>query len=145
MILGNKTIITKSEIETMALAGKYAGKFKGGEVIGLVGELGAGKTVFTKGIARKLGVGQMVTSPTFVLMKIYKTAIPGSRIKNLCHIDAYRARGAEDIAGIGAEEYFNREDTVTVIEWADRIKKILPKKTRYVKFRYIKQQREINL
>ena len=130
----------------MSLAGKYAGSLKGGEIIGLIGELGAGKTVFTKGLARKLGVKRIVTSPTFVLMKIYRiSGSSGSAIKNLCHIDAYRAKDAGDIAAIGAEEYFSRKDTVTVIEWADRIKKILPNRTRYVRFKYNNQQRKLNL
>ena len=153
--------ITNSEKETFDFAKSFAKKLKGGEVIGLIGDLGAGKTIFTKGLAAGLGVKQNITSPTFVLMKIYKIRNPKSEIRNLAHLDAYRIKSPQDITAIGAEEYFNRPDTVTIIEWADKInpapfeqsnsihdtnlknkknkllkrcgvKKILPKKTRFV-------------
>lgn len=127
-------IITASEKQTFVFAKKFTKRLKGGEIIGLVGELGAGKTVFTKGLASGLGIKKIVNSPTFVLMKIYEVKSEKQKVKNLCHIDAYRVKTAKEIALIGAEEYFNRPDTVTVIEWADKIKKILPKKTKYVKF-----------
>ena len=125
--------ITSSAKETFNFAKAYAKKLRGGEVIGLIGELGAGKTVFTKGLAAGLGVKQTVNSPTFVLMKIYEAeSYKVCKVKKLCHIDAYRIKVGRDILAIGAEEYFNRPDTVTVIEWADKIKKILPRRTRYV-------------
>lgn len=129
--------ITNSEKETFVFAKSFAKKLKGGEVLGLIGDLGAGKTAFTKGLAAGLSVKQNLTSPTFVLMKIYK--IQGSKfiIHNLCHIDAYRIKSAKDLIAIGAEEYFNRPDTVTVIEWAGKIKKILPKGARFVSIKNI--------
>lgn len=123
--------ISKSEKETSAIAQKFAQTLKGGEVIGLIGELGAGKTTFTKAIAKTLEISKHLTSPTFVLMKIYKTS--GNQIKNLIHIDAYRLKTAGDLLAIGAEEYLERPDTITIIEWADRIKDILPKKTKLIK------------
>jgi len=126
-------ITTKSEKETYDFAKKYAKKLKGDEVIGLVGDLGAGKTVFAQGLAAGLGVKETVNSPTFVLMKLYPVKQPG-KIKFLCHIDAYRITKAQDIIAIGAEEYLNRPDTVTVVEWADRIKNVLPSKTSYFNF-----------
>lgn len=127
--------ITDSEKETFNFAKKFAKRLKGGEIIGLTGDLGAGKTVFAKGLAAGLGVKKNITSPTFVLMKIYtiKNIRPRrTKIKILCHIDAYRLKTPQDLIAIGAEEYFNRPDAVTVIEWADKIKKILPKKTKYI-------------
>ncbi len=124
--------ITASEKQTFEFAKKLAQKLKGGEIIGLVGDLGAGKTIFTKGIAAGLGIKQNITSPTFVLMKVYEVKSLKFKVKSLCHIDAYRIKTPQDIIAIGAEEYFNRPGTVTVIEWADNIKKILPKKTRYI-------------
>lgn len=127
--------ITFSEKQTFEFAKKFAQKLKGGEVIGLIGELGAGKTIFTKGIAAGLGIKKNITSPTFVLMKVYD--IPASRFRvpssKFIHIDAYRIKSPQDITAIGAEEYFNSSDAVTVIEWADNIKKSLPKKIRYVR------------
>jgi len=130
-------IATASSEETFAFAKKYSSRLRGGEIIGLVGDLGAGKTVFTKGLASGLGVRKTVSSPTFVLMKIYPARKKPSVIKYLCHIDAYRLKRARELLSIGAEEYFSRADTVTVIEWADRIKKILPEKTKYVKISHI--------
>lgn len=128
-----KKIITNSEKETIELAKEYTSSLKGGEVIGLIGELGAGKTIFTKGLAKGLGIKQVVNSPTFVLMKIYEVRSKKLEVRSLVHIDAYRVKTPADLTAIGAEEYFNRPDTVTVIEWADRIKKILPKKARMVR------------
>lgn len=136
--------ITKSKIETHAFAKNFAKQLKGGEIIGLIGKLGAGKTIFTKGIAQGLGIKNTVNSPTFVLIKIYD--VPNHKtIKKLCHIDAYRINKPADIISIGVKEYFNRPDTITVIEWADKIKKILPKQTRYVNIKnYSSNKRIIN-
>ncbi len=124
-------IITNSGKQTFALGKKIAKDLKGNMVIGLIGDLGAGKTVFSQGFASGLNVKRTVNSPTFVLMKVYP--IKHKIIKNLVHIDAYRIKDGQDIINIGGEEYFNREDTVTLIEWADKVKKILPKKTKIIK------------
>ena len=131
-------IITNSEQETFDWAKNFARELKGGEIIGLVGSLGAGKTIFAKGIANGLGIKKTVTSPTFVIMKVYEIRNPKSEIRNLIHIDAYRLKSEEDITAIGADEYFKREDTVTVIEWPENVKKVLPEKTIYVNI-YIKE------
>ena len=136
-------IITNSEQETFDWAKNFAQKLKGGEIIGLIGDLGAGKTVFTKGLAYGLGVKNTVTSPTFVIMKIYKIGNQKSEIKNLVHIDAYRLKSACDLTAIGADEYFKRKDTVTIIEWPENIKKCLPEKTIYIKFKIQENTRTI--
>jgi tRNA threonylcarbamoyladenosine biosynthesis protein TsaE len=115
--------LTKSAKQTLNLGKKLAKRLKGGEILGLIGELGAGKTVLIKGIAAGLGIKKIITSPTFVLMKVYPVK---GKIKQLVHIDCYRIKDPQEIADIGATEYFGQEDTVTVIEWADKIKKILP-------------------
>ncbi|MDD5031544.1 MAG: tRNA (adenosine(37)-N6)-threonylcarbamoyltransferase complex ATPase subunit type 1 TsaE [Patescibacteria group bacterium] len=146
-----KEIITNSEKETSALAKKYAKTLKGGTILGLIGNLGAGKTIFIKGLAKGLGLKKNITSPTFVIMKVYPVKsrparispkeklfdgaylVGKGKIKNFVHIDAYRLKEGRDLIAIGAREYLNRPDTLTIIEWADRVKKILPKKTKYVK------------
>lgn len=120
------TITTKTEKETLNFAKKFASKLKGGEVIGLIGDLGAGKTIFTKGLAKGLGINDNITSPTFVLMKIYN--IKQKNIKKLVHVDAYRLKTPKDMLAIGIDEYFNRDDTIIAVEWADKIKDILPLK-----------------
>jgi tRNA threonylcarbamoyladenosine biosynthesis protein TsaE len=121
-----KSFITNSEQETFDFAKNFAGSLQGGEVIALEGDLGAGKTVFTKGLAEGLGFRKTVTSPTFVVMKVYDIENTKSSIRRLVHIDAYRLDSAQSASTIGAEEYFGSLDTVTVIEWPEKIKNILP-------------------
>lgn len=136
--------VSNSEKDTFRLARDVAKKLKGGEILGLVGELGAGKTAFAKGLAKALKIKKTVTSPTFVLMKVYPVGLKGSKIKQLVHIDAYRLSTAEDILAIGAGEYFRRSDTVMLIEWADRIKYILPAKTKFFNITLIGGSRIFN-
>ncbi|MEK7203343.1 MAG: tRNA (adenosine(37)-N6)-threonylcarbamoyltransferase complex ATPase subunit type 1 TsaE [Patescibacteria group bacterium] len=134
---------TKTEKETLVLAKFFAKKLEGGEIVGLTGNLGAGKTIFAKGIAAGLKIKKNITSPTFVLMKIYQVS-EHKQIKFLTHIDAYRIKSANDLISVGINEHLNRIDTVTIIEWADKIKKILPKKTKFIKITINKTGRIIN-
>ncbi len=133
-------IISKSSTETAALAKKIAAQLHGGETLALIGDLGSGKTTFVKALARALGVRKPVRSPTFVLMVPYTVPrarnqvtenrgnlVTGQRIRWLTHVDAYRVNNARDLEAIGIREYLDRTDTVTVIEWADRVKTLLPK------------------
>lgn len=123
-----KTFISKNEDETLNFAENFAKQFRGGEVIALVGDLGAGKTVFTRGLARGLGIKQKIQSPTFLLMKIYKVRKSESQkvreIKFLVHVDAYRLGNASELENIGILDWLGRADTVTVIEWADKVLEI---------------------
>lgn len=116
-------MISKSVEETVEIGAKLAGKLKAGDVVALIGDLGAGKTVLTKGIAKGLGVknNRYVNSPTFVLIKEYKGRIP------LYHFDLYRLNRSTASDDVSFQEYFYG-DGVVVIEWADKIKKALPKK-----------------
>ena len=123
--------ISTSEKQTLNFAKKFSKSLSGGQVIGLAGNLGAGKTIFTKGLALGFGIKKNITSPTFVLMKVYPVKSP--IIKFLVHIDAYRIKSAENLIAIGADEYFKSPEAITIIEWADKIKKILPKKTKLIK------------
>jgi tRNA threonylcarbamoyladenosine biosynthesis protein TsaE len=119
-------ITTNSEQETFDFARKYAKTLKGGEVIGLIGDLGAGKTVFAKGLAAGLGIKGNVNSPTFVIMKVYEIKNKTSKIKKLVHIDAYRMKSSAEAAGIGLEDYIHRNNVI-VIEWPQNIQSLLPK------------------
>jgi tRNA threonylcarbamoyladenosine biosynthesis protein TsaE len=119
-------IVTNSEKETFDLAAKLGVKAKGGEVYALSGDLGAGKTVFVRGFCFGLGIKRGVNSPTFVLMKIHK--VRGHKnIKEVCHIDAYRLKSADDLEAIGALDYFGKKDTVCFVEWPERVDKIFSK------------------
>ena len=138
--------ITKSEKETFLLGKKIAKTLKGGEVLALTGNLGAGKTIFTKGLAAGLGVKEIITSPTFVVMKVYSTPKSIKAINNFVHIDCYRVGRPEAIEAIGATEYFNRLDSIVLVEWAEKIKKILPKKSIRIEISIAKNnQRKINI
>lgn len=101
----------KSVDETYALAKKVADTLDGGEILLLDGDLGAGKTTFTKGLAKALGVKEEVTSPTFTILNVYEDG----RLK-LNHLDMYRVESSDELAELGIEECFD-EDAVTVIEW----------------------------
>lgn len=123
--------ISKSIKQTGDLAKELAKNLRGGEVLAMVGELGAGKTTFTQSLAKALGVQERVTSPTFVIMKVYKTK--HQTIKNLVHIDAYRLGEAVDLSNIGWTDWQDK-NSVVVIEWADKVAKQLGKETIYLKF-----------
>lgn len=128
---------TKTEKETFDLGKKLGKSLKGGEVIGLIGDLGAGKTAFSKGLAAGLGVKNTVTSPTFVIMKIYEGK------KKLVHIDAYRLTSYKDLRAIGIEDYLDK-NTVIVIEWADRLEGELPFTMQTITFTINNDSREIS-
>ena len=134
--------ISNNDKETIEFAKKYAKNLKGGEVIGLIGNLGAGKTNFTKGLALGLGIKNKITSPTFVVMKVYQTE-KNKKINKLIHIDAYRLSSMESLSTIGLEEYLEKKDNVIIIEWADRIKKFLPKKTKFLEIKINQDKRTI--
>jgi tRNA threonylcarbamoyladenosine biosynthesis protein TsaE len=135
--------VSDSEKDTFNFAKKFAKTLHGGEVIGLVGNLGSGKTVFAKGLASGLGISQKITSPTFVLMRVYP--VKKTKIKNFIHIDAYRLKSAADLEAIGAKEYFSDPISVVLIEWADKVKKMLPKKIQIIKIIIKENQRLINI
>jgi len=138
---------SKSEKETYQIAAKLARKLKGGEIIALEGDLGAGKTVFAKGLARAFGIKQHVTSPTFVLMKIYECRNLKSEIRNLVHVDCYRLDEPQELFYLGIEEYLNKKETMVIIEWADKIKKYLKKfkKVIWIKIQIKDEERILNL
>ena len=113
-------IKTNSPADTQKLARNLAKNLQGGEVIALFGELGAGKTVFVKGLAAGLGIKTKITSPTFVFMKSYAFK-KDKKPLNFYHLDLYRTNSAKDIESLGLSEIFSN-DAIVVIEWADRIK-----------------------
>ena len=116
----DKKIITKSKHETQELGLKFAKELKGGEVVLLYGDLGAGKTTFVQGLARGFGITERILSPTFVLQRIHKIQKRG--IGELNHIDLYRIENPKDIDSLGLAEILDEGNSITVIEWADRIK-----------------------
>jgi tRNA threonylcarbamoyladenosine biosynthesis protein TsaE len=104
-------------------------------IICLSGELGAGKTTFTQGLLKGLKVKGPYTSPTFVIMKHYK-----NKANNIYHVDAYRVDN-NDIINLGWKEIVADDNSVIIIEWADRIKKIIPKGALWVKFEWVDENK----
>ena len=113
-----KKLTFTSPEETMSFAASYAKEAPNGQIIALIGNLGAGKTTFSQGFALGLGVEESVISPTFKLASEYH----GKRILN--HIDCYRLDSSNDFLNIGGENFLSCENGITIIEWADRIKDI---------------------
>lgn len=130
-----KQFISHSERETKDSAKKLAKKIKGG-VIALSGELGAGKTIFVQGLAEGLGIKEKVTSPTYVYIRQHK--IPNSA-KIFYHIDLYRLENKSSIDGIGLDDLFRDPNAIVVIEWAEKIKNLLPKDTMWISLKAIGQ------
>lgn len=116
-----------------ALAQTLAKHIKGGEVLALVGPLGSGKTAFTQILGRALGIKQRIASPTFVLMQSFQ--IPKRRLW-LVHLDLYRIKNFREAAALGLPEVWGKKNTLTVIEWADKIKKHLPVGAIFIRFKF---------
>lgn len=133
--------ISKSVRQTKKIAADLAHKIiktKKGAVIALEGELGAGKTVFVKDFAKALGIKSKIKSPTFNLMKKYEIFPSGktqstktklqTNSKFLIHLDCYRVRNYRDLETLDLKSLFNSQENIILIEWAERVREILPKK-----------------
>lgn len=123
--------ISKNTKETQKIAADLACKIiksKKRAIIALEGELGAGKTVFVKGFAKEFGVKTKVKSPTFVLMKKYPVPLKNNKtiIKNIYHLDCYRINGIKELKIPEIKGIFFETDSVVLVEWPERIKKIIP-------------------
>lgn len=133
-------VLTHSARETQKLGETISADLKKGSasrrILALYGELGSGKTTFIQGLAKGLGVKKRVISPTFVFIREYLISYLPSA-KTLYHVDLYRIEKIEDTRGLGLEEIFSDKKAIVVIEWADRIKEILPKKRTDIHFEYL--------
>ena len=107
-------------------------KKEGATLITLSGELGAGKTTFVQTLAREMGVTETVQSPTYVLMKKYKTAHP--EFETLIHIDAYRLNGKKEFAALKPESFLSDQKTLICVEWPERVEGALPQADRTLLF-----------
>jgi tRNA threonylcarbamoyladenosine biosynthesis protein TsaE len=137
----NFTIITQSDRETIELGQKLGALLEDGDMVALVGELGSGKTWFTKGIALGLGISrnQVITSPSFALVNEYEGKVP------FFHMDVYRLGSLSEFLSAGLEEFLHQSGIVAM-EWADRWPEILPRKRIKVKFVILDgSRREITL
>ena len=121
--------------ETWRLASEFAAELKRGDVVCLEGELGAGKTTFTQGVAAALEVKGRVTSPTFCLVQEHRCA-EGSAIPMLVHMDLYRLSGEQDVLAIGWEDYL-ADGAVLIVEWPERAGSLVPADALHVVFSHL--------
>ena len=130
-----RKMITKTREETEAFACEYAKTLRAGDVVLLDGDMGAGKTVFSKGVAKGLGIEEEVTSPTYAYMNDYDG--------RLFHYDCYRIESVEQAENLGLADYFDMGG-ICLIEWAQNIAPLLPRKVKRVIIRKLSEnEREI--
>ncbi|MDO8657646.1 MAG: tRNA (adenosine(37)-N6)-threonylcarbamoyltransferase complex ATPase subunit type 1 TsaE [Candidatus Levybacteria bacterium] len=130
----NKVFITNSSNETKKIGRDFAKSLEAGDVVTLYGDLGSGKTTFVQGLAEGFGIKKRIISPTFVIVRAYKVGI-----NDFYHIDLYRTEGEKDIEDLGIEEIINNKNSIIVIEWAERMKNLIPKKRIDIEFFYEKE------
>lgn len=130
-----ETFITQSVEETQKIAELF-GKTLIGGVIALHGKLGAGKTTFVQGLAKGLGIKRRIISPTFIILRTYKIGI-----KNFYHIDLYRTKSKNDLEGLGIDDVLKDPQNIVIIEWAERLGSLLPKKRIDINFEYIDENK----
>ena len=155
----DKKYITKSAKQTKKLGESLALRLCSGQaneitrkfatVLALSGNLGGGKTTFLQGFAKGLGVKDKILSPTFVVMKHFKTSNYKLKTRNsvgFYHFDCYRLKDEKDIIGLGWKEIFSNPENIVAIEWPEKIKKALPKDIIKINFKFIdKNTREVRL
>ena len=127
-------IVVKNIEETKKLANDFAAKLKGGEVVLLNGDLGAGKTTFTQFVFAALGVEEVVNSPTFAILKSYQAKFA------LHHFDTYRISTEEAIEA-GFDEIINEKDSIKFIEWSENILPLIPNNTITINIKHINQNK----
>ncbi len=117
------------------LARDVAKNLKGGEILALIGDLGSGKTTFTKALAKQLKVKETVSSPTFIICNRFEAKLSNKKKVFLNHLDLYRTKNFTELKALGLPELWSDKKAVTIIEWADKIKRHLPTKTRFIYFK----------
>ena len=134
--MNKSVILSKSPEETEEIAREISEKVKSGGIIALFGELGSGKTTFTKGLSKALGIKERVISPTFVLVREHRIKNYESRIRKFYHIDLYRVKKESELTGLGIKEILLDKENIIAIEWAEKAKGVLPKGRIEVYFEY---------
>ena len=138
----DRKLLSHSESETEAFAETLAKELPRGRVLTLDGDLGAGKTVFSRGFARGLGITEPVSSPTYTIIQEYP--LPGGGM--LYHLDLYRIAGSASALAFGVDEFLDDPDSLALIEWPERIADIIPGDAIQVRLRHISDtEREISV
>ena len=159
----NKTFVSNNQNDTQKFAKELAEEIlttppmsrlnldiggEGAVVLALMGDLGSGKTTFAQGFAKALGIKEKVKSPTFIIFRKWK--MEGGRwkerFKHFHHFDVYRIHGEKEILNLGWEEIIKDPANIILVEWADKIEKILPKNRVKINFKHLKgDKREIRI
>lgn len=144
--------LTKNSLQTRKLGNFLAKEIlkkissKKTPIFALVGNLGSGKTTFLKGFARGLGIKEKILSPTFIIIKRFKINKKLGHFKNFYHVDCYRIKKSKEILNLGFKEIISNHQNIVAIEWAEKIKKILPKDTIWIFLKFInKNKRKITI
>ena len=138
-----KEYLTKNPNQTKKLGEALAKKIlktrprKGAFIIGLEGDLGGGKTVFLQGFAKELKIKEKILSPTFIIMRRFRIRANSRKFADFYHIDCYRIQRPKEILELGFKEIISNSKNLVAVEWAERIKKILPKNVLILKFEFI--------
>lgn len=119
----DKTIITNTSEETKKIAQNLAQNLGNTRFLALFGELGSGKTTFVQGFAKGLGLKERIISPTFIIVRSYEL-----EVMSFYHIDLYRVQNSNELEGLGLKEIFNDQKNIVAVEWAEKIKELLPPK-----------------
>ncbi len=142
-------IVSKSVAETGKIAKEFIDKISMGMyetalVVGLYGDLGSGKTTFTKEIAKLFGIAEDITSPTFVIEKIYP--IEHEKFTNLVHIDAYRLDSPKELTALDWKQTVSEKRNIIFIEWPERVLEVLPENHAKIYFKFLNEnEREIEI
>lgn len=126
-----QTFISNNEQETIDLGSVFAKSLKRGDIVALYGDLGTGKTEFIKGICRYFQVQDLVTSPTFTIMNHYYGELDSNSL-DIYHLDLYRIKSLDELANIGFADCIYEENSIKLIEWADKAENILDENANYL-------------
>ena len=129
-------ITTKSSEETQTFAEQFASRLKGGDIILLYGNLGAGKTTFVQGLAKGVGITHRIISPTFIVLRTYEISVKRKAlsVKYFYHVDLYRLEKEKEIEDIGLIDLMGKPDNIVIIEWPEKLGTLLPKNAWKISF-----------
>lgn len=129
-----KKVTSNSPEETRSLGSEFAGEIKSGDIIGLKGELGSGKTQFVKGICEHFGIMDDVNSPTFIIVNEYEGNTRDGELIKVYHLDLYRLNKPEELDSLGIDNYLN--SGIVLVEWSELMEKYLGRDLKTVSFEH---------
>jgi tRNA threonylcarbamoyladenosine biosynthesis protein TsaE len=132
-----KQYLTHTAEETQKVGLEFGTSLLPGTLVCFRGDLGAGKTTFTQGFLKALGVRRRVISPTFLIMRPYK--LTASNYKNAIHIDCYRLHKSQELLALGFQELLENPENIVLIEWPELMRKYLPRNTHWIKIEHPKK------